>query len=95
VSVPSGFVSAKASLEAAYPAMGITCFDVGGLTTPSGSSNYVDSMEPCIDTISGYAPNYNVGEHLSVDLDQMNLNTAVSNSNLTLAYKQYSEGNNC
>ena len=92
VSVPSGFVSAKASLEVVYPAMGITCSEVGGLTTPSGSSTYVYGMEPCIDDISGYAPTNNVGEHLSLDLDQKNLNSAVSNSDLTLAYQQYSVG---
>jgi hypothetical protein len=36
-SVASGYVSAKASLEAVYPALGITCADVGGYTSPKGS----------------------------------------------------------
>jgi hypothetical protein len=46
-SVKAGFISAKASLEAVYPAMGITCLDVGGFTAPSGSSSYVFGKEPC------------------------------------------------
>jgi hypothetical protein len=92
-SVPSGFVSAKASLEAVYPALGITCLDVGGYTSPSGSSNYAVGMEPCIDTVYGYTPANDVGKHLILDLDQANLN-AVQASNLPLAYQHYSQGNN-
>jgi hypothetical protein len=49
ISVPSGFVSAKASLEAAYPAMGLTCADVGGYVSQSDSSKYAHGMEPCSD----------------------------------------------
>jgi hypothetical protein len=91
-SVKVGFVSAKASLESVYPAMGITCLDVGGFTAPSGV--HVFGMEPCIDTIYGYTPANDVGQHLKLDLDQGNLNTAVAASDLTLAYTFYSQGNN-
>jgi hypothetical protein len=37
VGVASGHAAAKASLEAVYPALGITCRDVGGYTEPKGS----------------------------------------------------------
>jgi hypothetical protein len=49
ISVPSGFVSAKASLEAAYPAMGLSCAEVGGYVSQSDSSRYAYGMEPCSD----------------------------------------------
>jgi hypothetical protein len=91
--VPEGYLSVKASLEAVYPAMGITCLDVGGYTNPSGSQTYVDGMEPCIDTIYGYTPANDVGKHLNLDLDQLELEVAVFNSDLDLAYKYYSKGN--
>jgi hypothetical protein len=49
-------------------------------------------MEPCIDTIYGYTPANDVGKHLNLDLDQLELEVAVFNSDLNLAYKYYSEG---
>jgi hypothetical protein len=91
--VKAGFVLVKASLEAVYPAMGITCLDVGGYTNPSGTSTYVSGLEPCIDTIYGYTPANDVGKHLNLDLDQLELEVAVFNSDLDLAYKYYSKGN--
>jgi hypothetical protein len=51
-------------------------------------------MEPCIDTIYGYTPANDVGKHLSLDLDQGNLNTAVAEGDLNRAYNFYSTGNN-
>jgi hypothetical protein len=91
-SVIDGVASVKASLEALYPAMGITCLDVGGYTNPSGSRTYASGMEPCIDTIKGYTPANDVGKHLNLDLDQLELEVAVFNSDLPLAYNYYSTG---
>jgi hypothetical protein len=50
-------------------------------------------MEPCIDTIYGYTPANDVGKHLNLDLDQVELQAAVFKSDLELAYKYYSKGN--
>jgi hypothetical protein len=73
--------------------MGITCLDVGGYLSDDETKVYADGMEPCIDVVKGYTPANNIGEHLSLDLDQLQLEVAVSNSDLTLAYSYYSEGN--
>jgi hypothetical protein len=74
--------------------MGITCLDVGGyLNTADETSVYAADMQPCIDPIKGYTPANNVGNHLKLDLDQLESIVAISESNLPLAYKYYSEGN--
>jgi hypothetical protein len=39
-----------ASLEAAYPAMGLSCAEVGGYISKSDSSKYAYGMEPCTDS---------------------------------------------
>jgi hypothetical protein len=49
VPVPDGYTTVKASLESAYPAMGITCGDVGGLVSTAYTSGYYPGMEPCTD----------------------------------------------
>jgi hypothetical protein len=48
--VPSGFVAAKASLEASYSAMGMSCAEVGGYVSNSDKSKYAYGMEPCSDS---------------------------------------------
>ena len=91
--VPSGYAAVKASLESAYVSMGISCADVGGYVSPSNSSEYTYGMEPCNDNfIAGYERDHDVTQHLRLDLDQAKVNAAVSASNLTLAYKWYSQG---
>jgi hypothetical protein len=90
--VSDGVASVKASLEVVYPAMGITCLDVGGYLDTASTSTYVSGMEPCIDIIKGYTPASDIGKHLNLDLDQLELEAAVFNSDLPLAYKYYSKG---
>jgi hypothetical protein len=72
--------------------MGITCLDVGGYLDTTKTSLYAVGMKPCIDVIKGYTPANDVGKHLNLDLDQLELEAAVFNSNLPLAYKYYSKG---
>jgi hypothetical protein len=49
VTVPAGFISAKASLESAYSSMGMSCAEVGGYRSSSDNSKYAHGMEPCSD----------------------------------------------
>ena len=43
-------------------------------------------------SIVGYEPSNDVAQHLRLDIDQRNLSTAVSASDLATAYKAYSVG---
>ena len=92
--VPLGYAETKLSLEGAYLAMGITCADVGGYVSATDASGYVTGLAPCTDSsyIVGYVPSSNVQQHLRLDIDQRNLTTAVSASDLATAYKAYSVG---
>lgn len=93
VTVPSGYVAAKASLESVYTAMGISCADVGGYVDASTATGYAVGMEPCSDaTIVGYTTDNDVTQHLRLDKDQTLLVAALATPDFITAYKWYSMG---
>merc|ERR1719311_1112112 len=85
-SMKSGFAAVKKAFESTYPCLGITCADVGGLTSydaasaddsrrrrgspASPSSHYTADFAPCDDAITGYHPGSDVVQHSLIDLDQ-------------------------
>ena len=50
VTVPAGYVKVKAAVESVYPAIGITCTDVGGFKDKKTASGYAPDMQPCVDS---------------------------------------------
>ena len=48
--VPDGYVKVKAAVESVYPAIGITCTDVGGFKDKKAASGYAPDMQPCVDS---------------------------------------------
>ena len=46
------YIAVKAALESTYPALGLSCADVGGYWD-SDTGAYFDGMEPCNDAPAG------------------------------------------
>jgi hypothetical protein len=54
--VPSGYLSVLASLQSVYPAMGISCLQVGGLVDKNFGTKFIEGMEPCRDSSNNRPP---------------------------------------
>lgn len=50
--VSDGIPTVKSQIESVYPSLGISCAEVGGLTSSSYTSGYYPDMEPCTDSNS-------------------------------------------
>eukprot|EP00466_Bigelowiella_natans_P008935 jgi/Bigna1/133614/aug1.22_g8322 len=88
-----GYQFTKRQFESVYECLGITCADVGGLIGADGQS-FAPGMEPCVDTLAGYNAKTNVVPHSKIDLDQRDLEVALSNGDFAEAYRAYSQGGN-
>ena len=79
------FAEVKQAFESTYPCLGITCAHVGALPGTSSCS-----LEP----IAGYIPGSDVTEHNKIDLDQKDMETALSSGDWTAATSAYATGGN-
>jgi len=88
-----GYAFTKQQFESVYSCLGISCADVGGLRSEDGS--YIEGMEPCVDILAGYNHKTNVIEHSEIDLDQQQIEAALSNNyDFDTASQWYSLGGN-
>ena len=90
------FASVKGALEEAYPCLGITCAQVGELTS-AGAGGTVDASKVAACTlapIAGYIPGSDVTEHNKVDLDQKAMETALKSADFSTAQDVYENGQN-
>merc|ERR1711965_1243010 len=77
------FAEVKEAFESTYPCLGITCAHVGALPGTTACS-----LEP----IAGYIPGSDVTEHNKIDLDQKDMETALSAGDWTAATSAYATG---
>ena len=90
------FASVKKALEEAYPCLGVSCAQVGELTS-DGAGGTVDASKVAACTyapIAGYIPGSDVIEHNKIDLDQKAMETALSSADFSAAQAVYQDGQN-
>jgi hypothetical protein len=81
VMMVDSFAALKSALEAAYPALGYTCAQVGGLVD-SNMGGYYAGAEPCVDSSTAAATPPTTSPSASSDSDNnSNSNTASGSDN--------------
>ena len=75
----TNFAAVKAALEGCYENMGITCANVGGYVNSDGTYRTGFAAGCTVaGTLAGYVPATDVVEHSEIDLDQRDIETALS-----------------
>ena len=89
----SDFAAVKAAFEDVYACLGITCAQVGGLTQAidagaAAAAACTHQSAP----IAGYVPGTDVAAHSAIDLDQKEMEAALTARNFTGASFWYTTG---
>ena len=89
----SDFAAVKAAFEDVYACLGITCAQVGGLIQAIDAG--AAAAEACThqsEPIAGYVPGTDVSAHSAIDLDQKEMEAALTARNFTGASFWYTTG---
>ena len=88
------FASVKSAFEEAYPCLGITCAQVGGLVSSDGTPLDAAAAACTHEPIAGYIPGSDVVQHNRIDLDQAAMESELSAGNFVGAEHWYAVGGN-